>query len=151
MKFAISGLFPLHMLHTNLVKIRPVVSEEKMLTGDGRHTMTDDTRRRTPSHSSRSPEWPKIFFSRTTGPIATKLATNQPWVMIIQVYENEGLHPFPMGDNYEIVKIHWQKLQKKSPPCAKHPWVKGIQICSNKETFNSQTQKINDFSSPNQC
>ena len=29
-----------------------------------------------------------------------------PWVKGIQVYSNEGLCPFPRGDNYEIAEIH---------------------------------------------
>ena len=41
MKFIISRVLPLMMLHTNLVKIGPVVSEEKMLThDDGRQPIT---------------------------------------------------------------------------------------------------------------
>ena len=40
----------------NLVKIGSVVLEKKMLTDNGRRT-THDTRRRTPTHSNRSPEW----------------------------------------------------------------------------------------------
>ena len=32
----------------------------------------------------------KIFFSRTTGSISTKLCTKQPWVKGIQVCSNEG-------------------------------------------------------------
>ena len=31
-----------------------------------------------------------IFFSRTTGPISTKLGTKHPWVKGIQVCSNEG-------------------------------------------------------------
>ena len=42
----------------------------------------------------------KIFFSRTTEPISTKLFTKHPWVKGIQVCSNEGPHPFPRGDNY---------------------------------------------------
>ena len=41
----------------------------------------------------------KIFFSRTTGPISTKLGTKHPWVTWIQVCSNEGLCLFPRGDN----------------------------------------------------
>ena len=48
-----------------------------------------------------------FFFSRSTGPISTKLRT-------------------------------------------KHPWVKGIQACSNKETVNSQKEDNGFFSSPYQ-
>ena len=48
------------------------------------------------------------IFSRTTGPISTKLGTKHPWVKEIQVCSNEGPRPFPRGDNYEIAKIHWR-------------------------------------------
>jgi hypothetical protein len=48
----------------------------------------------------------KIFFSRTTGPILTKLGTNHPWGEGIQVCSNEGGCPSPRGDNSETVKIH---------------------------------------------
>ena len=37
----------------------------------------------------------KILFSRTTGPITTKLNTKHPWVGWIQVCSNTGPHPFP--------------------------------------------------------
>ena len=47
----------------------------------------------------------KIFFSRTTGPIPTKLKTNHPWVKGIQVYSNEGSHAFP--------RIDFKKLRKQ--------------------------------------
>ena len=53
----------------------------------------------------------KIFFSRTTGSILTKLGTKHPWVKGIQVYSNEGPRPFPRADNYEIAKLHWQNLK----------------------------------------
>jgi hypothetical protein len=32
----------------------------------------------------------KIFFSRTTGPLLTRLSTNHPWREGIQVCSNEG-------------------------------------------------------------
>jgi hypothetical protein len=32
----------------------------------------------------------KIFFSRTTGPILTRLGTNHPWRERIQVFFKEG-------------------------------------------------------------
>jgi hypothetical protein len=48
----------------------------------------------------------KIFFSRTTGPILTRLGTNHPWVEGIQDCSNEGDNPSPRGDNSERVKIH---------------------------------------------
>ena len=53
----------------------------------------------------------KIFFSRTTGPISTKLGTMHPWVKGFQVCSNEEPHPFPRGDNYQIAKIQ-MKLKK---------------------------------------
>ena len=50
----------------------------------------------------------KVFFSRIAGPISTKLNTEHLSVKRIQVCSNEGSHPFPRGDNYEIAKISWQ-------------------------------------------
>ena len=41
------------------------------------------------------------FFSRTTGPISTKLGTKRPWVKDIQNYLNEDPRPYPRGDNSE--------------------------------------------------
>jgi hypothetical protein len=46
------------------------------------------------------------FFSRTTGPILTRLGTNHPWGEGIQVCSNEGDCPSSRGDNSETVKIH---------------------------------------------
>ena len=48
----------------------------------------------------------KIVFSRTAGPISTKLSTKYLLVKGIQVCTSEGPHPFPMGDNYKIAKIY---------------------------------------------
>jgi hypothetical protein len=48
----------------------------------------------------------KIFFSRTTGPILTRLGTNHPWVKGIQICSKEGDDPFPKGNESERVKIH---------------------------------------------
>ena len=54
---------------------------------------------------------------------------------------NEGPHPFPRRDNYEIAKIHWQNIKilfsRTTEPIStklgtKHPWVKGIKFCSKK-------------------
>jgi hypothetical protein len=44
------------------------------------------------------------FFSRTTGPILTRLGTTHPWVEGIQICSNEGDSPSPRGDNSERVK-----------------------------------------------
>jgi hypothetical protein len=46
------------------------------------------------------------FFSRTAGPILTRLGTNHPWVKGIQVSSKEGDKPSPRGDNSKRVKIH---------------------------------------------
>ena len=81
------------------------------------------------------------FFSRTTGPILTRLGTNHPWVKGIQVCSKEGDSPSPRGDNSKRVKIHWKFLKifffrTNGPNSIKlgtnYPWVKGIQVCSNK-------------------
>jgi hypothetical protein len=48
----------------------------------------------------------KIFFSRNTGPILTRLGTNHPWRERIQVSLKEGEAPSPRGDNSKRVKIH---------------------------------------------
>jgi hypothetical protein len=48
----------------------------------------------------------EIFFSRTTGPILTRLGTNHFWRKRIQVFLKEGDSPSPRGDNSERVKIH---------------------------------------------
>jgi hypothetical protein len=48
----------------------------------------------------------KMFFSRTTGPILTRLGTNHPWRKRIQVCLKEGDGPSLRGDNSERVKIH---------------------------------------------
>jgi hypothetical protein len=48
----------------------------------------------------------KIFLSRTTGPILTRLGTDNPYVKGIKVCSNEGDNPSTRGDNSERVKIH---------------------------------------------
>jgi hypothetical protein len=59
----------------------------------------------------------------------------------IQVCSNEGDCPSPRGDNSKRVKIHWKFLKiffsRSSRPNSikrgtHYPWVKGIQVCSNK-------------------
>ena len=82
----------------------------------------------------------KIFFSRTTEPISTKLCTKHPWMKGIQICSNEGPCFFSRGDNYKMVKIHWRNLKiffsRTTEPIStklgtKHPWMKGIQVYSN--------------------
>jgi hypothetical protein len=48
----------------------------------------------------------KIFFSRTTGPILTRLGTNHHLVKGIHVCSKEGNSVSPRGDNSERVKIY---------------------------------------------
>jgi hypothetical protein len=54
----------------------------------------------------------KIFFSRTTWPILTRLGTNDPWRERIQVSLKEGDSLSPKGDISKRVKKH--KIKKKS-------------------------------------
>ena len=79
----------------------------------------------------------KIFFSRTNGPISTKLGTKHPWVKNTHVCSNESLCPFPKGNNNKIARLHWQNKKKffsrttgqiTTKLGTKHPWVKGIQV-----------------------
>jgi hypothetical protein len=83
----------------------------------------------------------KIFFSRTTGPILTRLGTNHHWRVRIQVSLTEGDSPSLRGDNSERVKIHKNFLRiffsRTSRPKSiklgtNYPLVKRIQVCSNK-------------------
>jgi hypothetical protein len=59
------------------------------------------------NHKNVKMGWVHIkIFSRTTGPILTKLGTNHPWAKEIQVCTNEWDCPFPRGDNSKTVNIH---------------------------------------------
>jgi hypothetical protein len=51
------------------------------------------------------------FFSRTNGPVLTKLGTNHPWGEGILNCSNEGDCPCPRGDNYKRVKMGWVHLK----------------------------------------
>ena len=77
------------------------------------------------------------FFSRTTGPILTRLGTNHPRAKGIQVCSNEWDCPSPKGDTCtnKRVKIHWKFLEiffsRTSRPKSiklgtNYPWVKRI-------------------------
>ena len=81
------------------------------------------------------------FFSRTAGPILTRLGTNHPWGEGILNSYNEEDWLSPRGDNHKRVKIHWKFLKifffRTSRPISiklgiNHPWVKEILNCSNK-------------------
>jgi hypothetical protein len=74
------------------------------------------------------------IFSRTTGPILTRLGTNHSWVKGIQVCSKEGDCPSLRGDNSERVKyIEFKKKTFFSRTTGhnsiklgtNHPWVKG--------------------------
>ena len=79
-----------------------------------------------------------VFFSRTTGPISTKLSTNYPLVKQIMIFfiNWRSMFFFPRGNNNKIAKKHWQnskskKISKSGGPSftkldAKHSWVKEI-------------------------
>ena len=82
-----------------------------------------------------------IFFSRTTGPISTKLGTLHTWVKGIQACSNERLRLFPRGDNYETGIIHRWNVKilysKTTVPistklCTNRTLVMKIQVSSNK-------------------
>ena len=53
----------------------------------------------------------KLFFSRITEPISTKLDTNNPWVKGIHIGSNQGPCPFPRGDKYGIAKLYRRNLK----------------------------------------
>jgi hypothetical protein len=48
----------------------------------------------------------KIVFSRTNGPISTRLDTNHPWVKGIKICSTEGDSPSQRGDNSKRIKMH---------------------------------------------
>ena len=88
----------------------------------------------------------EIFFHKNHQIISTNLGKKHSWVKWIQFISNEGPQPFPRAYNYEIVKLHGRNLKiffsRTSGPIAikfdtNYPWVKGIQVCSNEEPFNS--------------
>jgi hypothetical protein len=53
----------------------------------------------------------RIFFSRTTQPILTRIGTNHSWRERIQVSLKEKDSPSPRGDNSERVKIQRECLK----------------------------------------
>ena len=82
----------------------------------------------------------KIFFSRTTNPISTKLGTKHPCVEWIQVCSNAWSRPHPRGDTSEIGNFYSKYLKVflsrttariSTKLSTVHPWDKGIQVCSN--------------------
>ena len=53
----------------------------------------------------------KIFFTRTTGPISSKLSKKYSLVQGIQVCSNEDPNSFRRGNNFKTAKIHWRNLK----------------------------------------
>ena len=89
--------------------------------------------------------------------ISTKLGTKHPWVMGIQDCSTEVPHPFPRGDNNEMVKIHRRNLKIffsiTTEPISTNPGtirllVKGIRVYSNEEPL-ILIEYIRGFSSLN--
>jgi hypothetical protein len=83
----------------------------------------------------------KIFFSRTTEPILTRLGTNLSWGEEIQGCSNKGDCLSPWGDNSEtkntlksLKKIFFSRTCRPNSIklSTNYSWVKGIQVCSNK-------------------
>ena len=81
-----------------------------------------------------------------------QLGIKHRWVQGILDYSNEWPLPFPRWDDYEIVKIHiWQNLKiifsgtngpNSFKLSTKHPWVMGIQVCSNEGPRTIQGEVI---------
>jgi hypothetical protein len=65
-----------------------------------------DPLQRADNHKSIKMGWGHLkIFSRTKGPILTRLGTNHPRGQGIQVCSNEGDCPSPRGDNSKRVKM----------------------------------------------
>jgi hypothetical protein len=87
-------------------------------------------------------------FSRTTGPISTRLGTYHPWGEGLPVSSNEGGRPSSRGDGSERVKMHWIFFLKILFSRTSWPnsiklgtnwsWVKETQVYSNKEPRSLQ-------------
>jgi hypothetical protein len=58
------------------------------------------------NHKNVKMGWGHMKISRTIGPILTRLDTNIPWVMGIQISSKKGDSPFPRGGNCERLEIH---------------------------------------------
>ena len=91
------------------------------------------------------------IFSRTTGPFSMKLGTEHPGVNGVSSLFNQRILPYFQGDiikNSEntctLMKFK-NLLQTIGPILTKlgtmHPWLKGIQVCSNDGSFNCHIEK----------
>jgi hypothetical protein len=74
------------------------------------------------------------FFSRTTGPILTRLGTNHSWVKGIQVCSNKGPGRLQRGDNHKngmgsfkslFLQNHWANFNQT---WHKSSWRERIQV-----------------------
>ena len=83
-------------------------------------------------------QWHSRIFSKTTGPISTKLGSKHPWVRRTQFLLYEGPRPSSRGDNSEITNTlmtfknllpNWASFNALD---TNYPWVKRIQIYINK-------------------
>ena len=79
-------------------------------------------------------------FPELQAPFQPNLAQSILGLREIQVCSNEGPHPFPRGDNYEIAKIHWRNWiffrttgQISTKLGINHPWLKRAQGFTNKD------------------
>ena len=88
-----------------------------------------------------------LFFSRTTGPILTKLVTKHPWVK--EWSESSFFYEKPKFD-IRYTKIHWQNiktcliqnhLSNFNKFGKKHSWMKGVLVCLNEEPHPLTTTK----------
>jgi hypothetical protein len=70
--------------------------------------VSSNTLQRGDNHKNVKMGWGHLkIFSRTTGPILTRLGTNHPWVKGIQDHSSkEGDSHSPRGDDSGRVKIH---------------------------------------------
>jgi hypothetical protein len=96
----------------------------------------------------------KIFFSRTTRPILTRLGTDHLWRERIQVSLKEGDSPSLRGNDSKRVKIHRKFFKiffsRTSRPKSiklgtNYPLVKRIQVCSNKRQGSLQRGIITEM------
>ena len=91
-----------------------------------------------PSFSGLSFQTFPIFdFSKTSGPIWSKLYTKPPWLWWIQVYVNDAPGLSLTGDNRKTVKFHWRCLKSffsrttganLAKSGIKYFYIKGIQV-----------------------
>ena len=75
----------------------------------------------------------KVFFSRSTEPISTKLGTTHSWVMRTHVCSNKGPNFFSKGDNYEMTKSP-EPLGQFQTKLAQCIFGEGIQFSSIEES-----------------